>query len=86
MVYYGARYLGKNPSSSPQITPHKLPLNHGAGSVNAQLTALGRSLPTLANTPSKSEPNLPQESPELHFLLLPLNGVGVATRCVYSPH
>lgn len=50
-----ADVLGKYPFSSPQITPHKLLLNHGAGSLSVQLTVLGTRLPTLASTPDKSD-------------------------------
>lgn len=76
--------LGKNPISSPQITPHKLALSHGAGSVSAQLTVLGRRLPTLSSIPDDSEQKLLEEPSELHFLLFSLNSVGGATRCVYT--
>lgn len=53
-----ADVLGKYSFSSPHITPHKLPLNHGAGTLSAQLTVLGRKLPTLASTPDKSDQEL----------------------------
>lgn len=50
-----ADVLGKYPFSSIQITLHKLPLNHGAGSPSVHLTVLGRRLPMLASTTDKSD-------------------------------
>lgn len=61
-----ADILGEYPFSNPKITPHKLPLNHGTGS---EYTVDSR-LPTLASTPDKSDQELLQEPPEIHFLPL----------------
>lgn len=46
-----ADVLGKYPFSRPQITPHKLLLNHRADSLSVHLTVLDRRLPTPVDTP-----------------------------------